>query len=216
MIETRPGPIMAAVDEYEIVIKGTGGHAAWPHVAVDPIAAMMAMMQAVQTISSRNRPPRAALVVSVNMVLAGTANNIIPGEARFSGTIRTFDQDLRRMVFRRLEEIAKGTAEAFGVEAEITFDEGYPATVNHAAETEFAAKVAADVVGADKVNAEVAPEMGAEDFAYMLNARPGCYLFLGQGEGPNCHHPAFNFNDEVAPIGASLFARLVETAQPIR
>ncbi|MEL7116138.1 MAG: M20 aminoacylase family protein [Pseudomonadota bacterium] len=214
-IETRSGPIMAAVDEYEVVIRGVGGHAAFPHLAVDPIAAMTAMMQAVQTIVSRNRRARDGLVVSVNMIEAGTANNIIPPEAKFSGTIRTFDTDMRDMVFRRLQEIVDGHADAFGAAAELTFMEGYPATVNHADQTAFAADVAREIVGDAQVDTNALPEMASEDFAYMLNARPGCYLFVGQGFGPSCHHPGYDFNDEIAPVGASLLARLVERAQPL-
>ncbi len=211
---TTPGPIMAAVDEYEVVVTGKGGHAAWPHEAADPIPAAVAMMQAIQTIVSRNLDPTGDLVVSVNRMRAGTANNIIPPEAAFSGTIRSFDGDVRAMVFRRLEEIVAGHAAAYGVSARIAFDEGYPATVNDAEAVAFAAGVAAEIVGADRVATDAGPEMGAEDFAYMLQARPGAYVFLGQGDTAFCHHPAYDFNDEIAPIGASFFARLVEQAQP--
>jgi hippurate hydrolase len=214
-IGTRPGPIMAAADEYQVVVRGVGGHAAWPNKCNDPMTAAFAMVQAIQTITSRNAPPLAALVVSVSVFHAGTATNIVPAEARFAGTIRSFDAEIQQMAFARLREIVSGTAAAFGLEAEIEIERGYPATVNHAAETAFAAEVAAEVVGPEKVVPEVAPEMASEDFAYMLEARPGCYLFLGQGEGPNCHHPGYDFNDEVAPIGASLFARLVERANPL-
>jgi hippurate hydrolase len=215
LLGTRPGAIMAAADEFEVVVRGRGGHAAWPHVANDPMTAAFAMVQAIQTINSRNRPPLSGLVVSVNLFNAGTATNIIPAECRFAGTIRSFEKSVQEMTFQRLREIVAGTAAAHGLEAEIEIELGYPATVNHAAETQFAAEVAAEVVGAENVDAETSPQMAGEDFAYMLEARPGCYLFLGQGEGPNCHHPAFDFNDEVAPIGASLFARLVERAQPL-
>ncbi|KMW57565.1 Hippurate hydrolase [Candidatus Rhodobacter oscarellae] len=212
---TKPGPIMAAADEYAVVVRGVGGHAAWPHEAVDPIPPALAMMQAIQTITSRNLRPSDELVVSVNQIQTGTATNIIPAEVNFSGTIRTFSKPVQEMTFQRLREIVAGHAAAFGVEAEIEIEVGYPATVNHVRETAFAAGVAAEVVGEDNVSTEIAAEMGSEDFSYMLEARPGSYLFLGQGDTAYCHHPAYDFNDEISPIGASFFARLVEHAQPI-
>ena len=211
---TAPGPIMAAVDEFEVTVTGVGGHAAWPHESVDPVAAVVAMVQTIQTIVSRNHNPVDELVISVTQLHAGAVNNVIPAEARFSGTIRTFDRDVRAMAFRRLQEIVKGHGEAFGVSAVLEFDEGYPATVNHADSVEFAAEVAAEIVGKDKVVTDVKREMGAEDFSYMLEARPGAYLFLGQGNSAFCHHPAYDFNDGIAPVGASFLARLVERAQP--
>lgn len=212
---TNTGPVMAAVDEFEVTVQGKGGHGAFPHDAVDPVAAAVAMVQAIQTIVSRNHKAVDDLVVSVTQIHAGTANNVIPDTARFSGTIRTFDPRVREMVFRRIREIVAGHEGAFGVTCELEFDEGYPATVNAPEPTAFAARVAAEVVGEDAVTTDAVREMGAEDFSYMLNARPGAYLFLGQGEGPFCHHPAYDFNDEIAPIGASFFARLVERAQPL-
>jgi len=212
---TTPGPIMAAADEFAVNVTGIGGHAAWPHKAVDPVAAAVAMVQAIHTISSRNRRPADELVISVTRIHAGVANNVIPSDTRFSGTIRTFEKEARAMAFRRIGEIVKGHEAAFGVRADLEFDEGYPATVNDAASVEFAAEVAAEIVGAEKVITNVAREMGAEDFSYMLEARPGAYLFLGQGDTAYCHHPAYDFNDGIAPVGASFFARLVESAQPV-
>jgi len=211
---TTPGPIMAAVDEFEVVVTGVGGHAAWPHECKDPVAAAISMVQAIQTIVSRNHRAVKDLVVSVTQFHTGTANNVIPAQAVFSGTIRTFEADVRAMVFRRLEEIVRGHEAAFEVSATLEFDEGYPATINDAENVDFAAGVAAEVVGADKVATDAVREMGAEDFSYMLEARPGAYLFLGQGDTPYCHHPAYDFNDDIAPVGASFFARLVERAQP--
>jgi hippurate hydrolase len=210
---TTPGPLMAAVDEFDVTVTGKGGHAAYPHECVDPIAAGMAMVQAIQTIVSRNHRAIEDLVISVTQFHAGTANNVVPEEISFAGTVRTFNPDVRTMVFRRLAEIVDGTAAAMNVRARLEIDEGYPATINAADQTAFAAAVAAEVAGV--VATDAVREMGAEDFSYMLNARPGAYLFLGQGEGPYCHHPAYDFNDEIAPIGASFFARLVETAQPL-
>ncbi|MCG6902337.1 MAG: M20 family metallopeptidase [Rhodobacter sp.] len=213
---TTPGPIMAAVDEFRIEVNGVGGHGAWPHESKDPVMAAVAMIQAIYSIVSRNHRAVEDLVISVCQIHTGTADNVIPAQARFSGTIRTFNKDVRAMVFRRIEEIVKGHELAFDVTAVLEIAEGYPATVNDAASVEFAAGVAADVVGADRVATDAIREMGAEDFSYMLESRPGAYLFLGQGETAYCHHPAYDFNDEIAPIGASFFARLVECAQPLR
>ncbi|MEM1388289.1 MAG: M20 aminoacylase family protein [Pseudomonadota bacterium] len=213
---TTPGPIMAAVDEFRITIKGKGGHGAFPQETKDPVTAAVAMVQAIQTIVSRNHKALDALVISVTSIHAGAALNVIPAEATLGATVRTFDPAVREMVIRRVQEIMEGHAKAFDVEAHVDWgQDNYPATVNTAEEAAFAADVAADVVGADAVTRDATPEMGSEDFAFMLEARPGAYLFLGQGEGPFCHHPGFNFNDEVAPVGASFFARAVEMAQPL-
>ena len=212
---TTPGPIMAAVDEFEVVVTGVGGHAAWPHECNDPIVACLGMVNAIQTIVSRNHKAVEDLVISVTQIHTGTANNVIPEKAVFSGTIRTFNTDVRAMAFSRIEEIVAGQAAAYDVKAVLEFDEGYPATLNHAANVDFAAGVAAEIVGADKVQTDAVREMGAEDFSYMLEARPGAYLFLGQGDTAYCHHPAYDFNDDIAPVGASFFARLVERAQPV-
>lgn len=214
-IYTTPGPIMAAVDTFHIDIKGVGGHGAYPQDTVDPVIAAAALTQAIQTIVSRNHFTQQDLVVSVTQIHTGSADNIIPDSAYINGTVRTFEKDVQDMVERRLGEIVAGQAASFGVEATLRYERGYPATVNNAEKTEFAAEVARDVVGADAVACGTGREMGAEDFAYMLEARPGAYLFLGQGEGAGLHHPEYDFNDEVAPIGASFFARLVETAQPL-
>ena len=213
---TTTGAIMAAVDEFEVVVKGVGGHGAWPHESKDPVIAAVAMIQGIYSIVSRNHRAIDDLVISICQIHTGTANNVIPADATFSGTIRTFDKEVRAMVFKRIPEIVAGIAAGYDVEFDPEFDEGYPATINHAAEAEFAASVAAEVVGADKVTIEGQREMGAEDFSYMLEARPGAYLFLGQGDTAYCHHPAYDFNDEIAPIGASFFARLVERAQPVK
>jgi hippurate hydrolase len=212
---TRAGPIMAAVDTFEIHLTGRGGHGAMPHEAVDPIVAAVSIVQAVQTIVSRNHYALDELVISVTQIHAGSADNIIPETAWICGTVRTFDPEVQSMVRRRLAEIVAGQGASFGVEARLDYQIGYPATVNHAAETAFAAEVAREISGAAAVNAEAGREMGAEDFAYMLDARPGAYLFLGQGPGASLHHPAYDFNDEIAAVGASFFARLVERAQPL-
>lgn len=212
---TTPGPIMAAVDTFHIDIQGQGGHAAFPHETRDPVIAACGIVQAIQTIVSRNHYAVQDLVVSVTQIHTGSAENIVPDKAYVNGTIRTFDPGVQQMAHKRLQEIVDGQAASFGVQADLKLDIGYPATVNHERETYFAADVARHVAGADQVDLERMREMGAEDFAFMLNARPGAYLFLGQGEGPSLHHPGFDFNDAVAPVGASFFARLVETAQPV-
>jgi hippurate hydrolase len=211
VFSTCPGPIMAAVDDFEITITGKGGHGAFPHTTRDPVPCGLAIGQALQTIPSRNADPSMPLVVSLTIIETGSATNIIPETMRMAGTVRSFDPDLRDMVERRFGEIVAGQAASYGVRAELDYRRNYPATINHADETSFAARVAAEVTGAERVIADRTPEMGAEDFSYMLEARPGAFLFLGQGIGPSCHHPAFDFNDEVATIGASFFARVIET-----
>ncbi|KPQ14338.1 MAG: hippurate hydrolase [Rhodobacteraceae bacterium HLUCCO18] len=211
---TTPGPIMAAVDSFEIHITGVGGHGAMPHETADPIPAAIAMAQAMPTIVSRNNYALDDLVISVTQMHAGTVDNVIPSTAFINGTVRSFDPVVQDMVERRMGEIVAGHAAAFGVTARLDYIRGYPATINDPDATRFAASVAAEVVGADKVDAQAGREMGAEDFAYMLAERPGAYLFLGAGPGAGLHHPEYDFNDAIAPLGASLFARLVETAQP--
>ena len=211
---TTPGPFMAAVDTFDLHLKGVGGHAALPHETRDPIVAAMAIGQAFQTIVSRNNCARDDLVVSITQIHAGNVDNVIPDTAYMNGTIRTFDPEVQAMVRRRMEAIVAGHAASFEVEAEFDYVVGYPATVNDPGRAAFAAEVAREVSGADNVDAAGGREMGAEDFAYMLQARPGAYLFLGQGPGAGLHHPAYDFNDAVAPVGASFLARLVERAQP--
>ncbi|GHD99124.1 amidohydrolase [Defluviimonas sp. 20V17] len=212
---TNPGPLMASVDTVWVHVTGKGGHGANPHETVDPLVAVVAMVQGLQTIVTRNANAQDDLVISVTQIHGGTASNIIPEEAWFCATIRNFNADLRALVKRRLHEIVGGTAQAYGVTARIDYEWGYPPTVNDAAKTDFAVEVAAEVAGPGAVDGRAGREMGAEDFSYMLEARPGAYLFLGTGPGAGLHHPAYDFNDEIAPIGASFFARLVETAQPV-
>lgn len=213
--QTTPGPIMAAVDNFEIHIDGRGGHAALPHLTADPVVAAVAIVGAIQTISSRNHYALDELALSVTQIHTGSADNIVPDSAWICGTVRSFAPHVRDMVRRRLAEICAGQGAAYDVTARLDYQTGYPATVNDPDQTAFACAVAREVVGAARVAADAGREMGAEDFSYMLAERPGCYLFLGQGEGPGLHHPAYDFNDEIAPIGASFLARLVETAQPL-
>jgi len=212
---TTPGPIMAAVDTFHIDIIGRGGHGAYPHETADPVVACCGIVQAIQTIVSRNHYALDDLVISVTQIHTGSAENIVPDTAYINGTVRCFDNDLRAYVRTRLDEIIAGQAASYGVTAALRIEVGYPPTVNHAAQTEFAAAVAREISGDAAVITDRTREMGAEDFSYMLEARPGSYLFLGQGEAAGLHHPKFDFNDDAAPIGASFFARLVERAQPV-
>ena len=210
---TTPGPIMAAVDTMHIDITGRGGHGAMPHETRDPIVAAVGMVGAIQTIVSRNHYALDDLVISVTQIKAGTADNIVPETAYLCATIRTFDPAVRAMVRKRLAEIVQGQAAAYDVAAELRYTDGYPATVNDPAKAAFAAEVARQVSATVEDN--IGREMGAEDFSYMLEARPGAYLFIGQGESAGLHHPGYDFNDEIAPVGASFFARVVETAAPL-
>lgn len=211
----NPGPIMAAADEFSISITGLGGHAARPQTCVDPVLAGCAMVQALQSIVSRNCDPLEQLVISVTQIHSGTAHNVIPETCQINGTVRTFSKEVQALAVRRIEEVMNGQAASFCVKASLEYKYGYPPTINRPENAAFAASVASEISGETQVDENVTPVMGAEDFAYMLEARPGAYLFLGQGEGPMCHHPQYNFNDEIAPIGASFFARLVERAQPV-
>ena len=212
---TTPGPIMAAVDTFHINIKGVGGHGAMPHETRDPVVAAVGIVQAIQTISSRNHYAMDDLVISVTQIHTGSAENIIPESAYINGTVRTFDPEVQAMVMRRMREIVEGMGPVYGVEATLEYEVWYPATVNDPDKTTFAVDVARDVVGADRVIGDSGREMGAEDFSYMLNARPGAYLFLGAGDGVGLHQPGFNFNDAIAPVGASFFARIAEMALPV-
>ena len=212
---TTPGPIMAAVDTFHVYVQGVGGHGAMPHETRDPVMAAVGIAQALQTIVSRNHYALDDLVISLTQIHTGTVDNVIPDTAYLNGTIRTFDPAVQQMVQDRMQAIVAGQAASYGVEARLDYELGYPATVNDPGKSAFAATVAAEIAGENRVIADAGREMGAEDFAYMLQERPGAYLFIGQGDGAGLHHPKYNFNDEVAPVGASFFARLVERAQPL-
>ena len=211
-IFTTPGALTAAVDTFRIDVTGQGGHGAMPHETRDPVVAVLGVGQAIQTIVSRNLPSRDEVVLSVTQIHAGSADNIVPGTAWLQGTVRSFEPAAREMVERRLKAIVAGQAASYDVEAVCTYERGYPATVNDADRARFAAGVAADVVGASAVTADTPRVTGGEDFSYMLEARPGAYLLVGAGPGPVLHHPEYDFNDRIAPVGASLLARLVEMA----
>ena len=210
---TTPGPIMAAADTFHIDIVGRGGHGAMPHETADPLIAGVTMVSAIQTIVSRNHYAQEDLVISVTQFHAGTADNIVPGTAYLNGTVRGFQRETQDMVRKRLAQIVDGVAAAHDVTAELRYEEGYPPTINEPDRTAFAVDVAREI-SADVEDA-AGREMGAEDFAYMLEARPGAYLFVGNGDSAGLHHPEYDFADETAPFGASFFARLVERALPL-
>ncbi|MBY6115418.1 amidohydrolase [Mameliella alba] len=212
---TNRGALLAGVDEFTIIITGQGGHGAMPFQTRDPVVCAASMVQALQTIVSRNVDALERLVVSVTQIHTGSAMNIVPETAVLNGTVRYFDKDVQTLVKSRMAEIAEFQAKSFGMSAELDYIDGYPPTINHPEQAEFAAQVAREVVGADAVDIDSPPIMPGEDFSYMLEARPGAYLFLGQGDTPVCHHPKYDFNDSIAPIGASFFARLVEKALPL-
>jgi len=208
----RKGPIMAATDEFDLFIIGRGGHAAQPHRTIDPILAGSQLMIALQGIVSRNVDPLDSLVISVTKFIAGEAYNVIPEKATLSGTVRTLKKETRAFAERRIREAAAGIAAATGAEITVRYKNNYPVTFNHDAQTEFAARVASAVAGEGKVDESVEPMMAAEDFSYMLEARPGAYIFLGNGDTPGLHHPAYDFNDDAIPYGVSYFVAVAETA----
>ena len=212
---TTTGPLMAGADVFDINIKGRGGHGAMPHGTVDPILAACSIAQAIQSIVSRNVDAAERLVISVTQIHTGSVNNVIPDTAYMNGTVRSFTPEVRDLAERRLREIVAGQAASYGCEADVVYNRGYPATYNSAEGVVMATKAARDVSGDEAVVDDFEPVMGSEDFSYMLQKRSGAYLFMGQGPSAGLHHPEYNFNDDVAPVGASFFARLVETAQPV-
>ncbi|MBR1136014.1 MULTISPECIES: M20 aminoacylase family protein [Bradyrhizobium] len=215
-VSTRVGAVMAAADTFEVRLKGLGGHAARPNKCVDPIIAGAQIVTALQTIVARNVDPVESAVLSITRFHAGTsADNIIPQTAIIGGTVRTLDEEVRRLMDKRFKDLVTAMASGMGVEVEIDYEWGYPVVVNHAEQTAFAARVARDVVGPDQVKTDMPPRLGGEDFAYMLQARPGAFVFMGIGDGAGVHHPEYDFNDDVIPHGISYWAKLVETAMPV-
>ena len=210
----RKGPIMAATAEFTIDITGRGGHAARPHDTIDPIIVGTQIVQALQTIASRSVDPIHSVVVSVTRFHAGDAYNVIAETAQVGGTVRTLDAGVRDLAEARIRTIVDGVAAAHGAQIVLDYDRNYPITRNHSGPTEFAASVAADVVGPARVDLDVPPMMGGEDFSYMLEARPGAFIFVGNGDSAGLHNPAYDFNDDVIPIGSSYWVRLVERAMP--
>ncbi len=210
----RPGAMLAATDEFDITVTGKGGHAAAPHEAIDPNLAAAHVIVALQSIASRNVDPLMQVVVSVCVLRSDSdAFNIIPHRVTMKGTVRTLDAGVRDLAERRLGEIVSLTAQAHGCVAEITYDRGYPATVNHDAQTDYAADAAEAV--SPGVERNTPPIMAGEDFSYMLEERPGAYIQLGNGGGATVHHPEYNFNDEAIPAGCSWFAEVVERRMPL-
>jgi hippurate hydrolase len=217
----RPGPVMAATDEIVITVRGKGGHAAMPHLTVDPVVITAQVISALQTIASRNTIPVDAVVVSVcSMETSQTGVfNVIPDFVKLIGTVRSFRPETRTLAETRIKEIVSGIAKAMGGSAEIDYNRGYPSTINSEREAIFAAKVGERVFGKNNVFTDAEPTMGGEDFSYMLQARPGAYVFLGQGGGPNncfLHNPGYDFNDDVIPLGAGFLAALVEESLPLK
>jgi amidohydrolase len=210
----RKGPILASTDEFTIDIKGVGGHAAKPHLAVDPIIVGVQIVQALQTIVSRNVDPTNAAVVSVTKFHGGELYNVIAETAQVAGTVRTLRAEDRDLAEKRIREIVTGIASAYSAKAEIDYDRNYPVTRNHPRETDFAAGVARLIAGHANVDAEAPPILAGEDFSYMLEARPGAFIFIGNGDTAGLHNPAYDFNDDAIPIGCSYWVRLVETAMP--
>ena len=214
------GPVMASSNEFKITVRGKGGHAALPHSAIDPVPVACQMVQAFQTIISRNKKPVDAGVISVTMIRAGEATNVIPDSCELQGTVRTFTIEVLDMIEQRMREVAQHTAAAFGAQCEFEFERNYPPTINAAHEADFARGVMASIVGASNVG-EQEPTMGAEDFSYMLQAKPGCYSFIANGDGAHremghgggpcmLHNPSYDFNDDLIPLGATYWARLAE------
>jgi hippurate hydrolase len=217
----RPGAMMAATDEIKIKVRGRGGHAALPHLAADPVVATAHIITALQTIASRNANPIDALVVSVCSMQTSQvgAFNVIPGHVELVGTVRSFSPEMRELAEKRIKEIATSVAQGLGASAEVEYRRGYPATVNTEKEAVFAARVGEKVFGKGNVVTDGEPTMGGEDFSYMLQAKPGAYVFLGQGGqqgGCYLHNPGYDFNDEVIPLGAGYLAALVEESQPLK
>jgi hippurate hydrolase len=217
----RAGAMMAATDELIITIRGKGGHAAVPQLTVDPVVAAAQVISALQTIASRNVNPLDAVVVSICSMQTSQvgAFNVIPDSVQLIGTVRSFRPETRDLAEQKVRTIAAKIAEALGGSAEIRYTRGYPPTVNSAREAAFAARVGERIFGKGNVVTDVEPTMGGEDFSYMLQARPGAYVWLGQGGGPGgcfLHNPKFDFNDEVIPLGAGYLAALVEDALPAK
>jgi len=224
------GPVMASSNEFKITIRGKGGHAALPHNGLDPVPIACQLVQSFQTIITRNKKPVDAGVISVTMIHAGEATNVIPDSCELQGTVRTFSLEVLDMIERRMKEISEHTCAAYGAICEFEFVRNYPPTINSANEAAFAAKVMADIVGVGNVTAQE-PTMGAEDFAYMLQAKPGAYCFIANGDGSHremghgggpcmLHNPSYDFNDDLIPLGATYWVRLAEVwlgaaAQPI-
>jgi amidohydrolase len=216
----KPGPCFASSNEFKVTIRGKGSHAALPHNGIDPVPVACQMVQAFQTIITRNKRPIDAGVISVTMIHAGEATNVVPDTCVIEGTVRTFTLEVLDLIEQRMKDIAQHTCAAFGARCEFAFHRNYPPTINHDAETAFFRRVAADVAGADNV-LDFEPTMGAEDFSYFLQAKPGCYFLIGNGDGAHrslghgegpcmLHNPSYDFNDDLIPLGATMWVRLAQ------
>src|SRR5215475_11365515 len=204
-----PGPIMASTASVDIKIEGHGGHAARPHKCIDSVMVGAQLITALQQIVSRNVDPLDSAVISICEFHAGNARNVIPQTAELHGTVRTLTKEVSELIEKRVREVCRGVAEMTGAKIDLTYEQGYPVTVNHAVQTEFATRVARDVAGEAHVH-DALPMMGAEDFAFMLQARPGAFIFSGNGDSAGLHHPAYNFDDEAIVYGTSYWVKLVE------
>ena len=220
------GPMMASSNEFRVTVRGKGAHAAQPHRGVDPIMVAVQIAQGWQTIVSREKNPLESAVLSITQIHAGSATNIIPNEAQLVGTVRTFATGVLDLIQRRMQEMAEGIAAGFSASVEFNFKRNYPSLVNHSEQTAFAIEAMRAVVGDAQVDANVEPTMGAEDFAFMLQAKPGCYVFLGNGDGEHrsgghglgpcqLHNASYDFNDNLLPIGASYWVKLAEMRLPV-
>jgi hippurate hydrolase len=208
----RAGAMMAATDFVSIDIEGVGGHAARPHLGIDTVLVGAQIINAIQSIVSRSVDPLKSAVVSICMFHAGNTENVIPQTAQLRGTARSLAEDVRVLLEKRLHQVVEGTAAAYGAKAKLTYQRNYPVLVNHERETDFAAGVAKQIVGDRLVDTSLPPMMGGEDFSFMLNARPGAFIWVGNGDSAGLHHPSYNFNDDVIPIGTSYWVKLAETA----
>lgn len=223
----KTGGMMASSNEFEVTVRGKGAHAAQPQKSIDPVMIAVQIAQSWQTIVSRNVNPLEPAVLSLTQIHSGSATNVIPDDAKLIGTVRTFSTEVLDLIESRMEKIARSTATAFDAEIDFEFKRNYPPLINHTNETRFAIEVMQDLVGKEQVNTEIEATMGAEDFAFMLQAKPGCYVFLGNGEGQhrsaghglgpcNLHNPSYDFNDDLLPIGASYWVRLVQAYLPCK
>jgi hippurate hydrolase len=217
-----PGPIMASSNEFWITIDGKGAHGGMPHLGQDPIMAAVQVAQSLQTIVTRNRHPLDAAVLSITQIHSGSATNVIPSQAQLVGTVRTFSNDVLDLIEARMQSIVSLTSEAMGCQGTLKFKRNYPPTINSAQESHFCAEVMRSIVGADQVNDHVTPTMGAEDFAFMLQEVPGCYVWIGNGEGSHrdaghgmgpcmLHNGSYDFNDELLPLGATYWVKLAQS-----
>lgn len=222
----RSGGMMASSNEFHVTVRGKGAHAAQPQKGIDPVMIAVQIAQSWQTIVSRNVNPLEPAVLSLTQIHSGSATNVIPDDASLIGTVRTFSTEVLDLIESRMEKIAQSTAAAFDAEVDFVFKRNYPPLINHEKETQFVTQVLRDLVGPAKLEEHVEPTMGAEDFAFMLQHRPGCYVFIGNGEGAhrnaghglgpcNLHNPSYDFNDDLLPIGASYWVQLVEAYLPV-